>query len=80
MKKNTIEEAFGPRPCPCLSPCPWPPAPAAPAVPRSSGSNSGGASNSGGEDGYKVAIVRQLDHASMNEIRGRHHRRAERQG
>ena len=34
-----------------------------------SGSNSGGSSNSGGEDGYKVAIVRQLDHASMNEIR-----------
>ena len=34
----------------------------------SSGSNSGGSSNSGEEDGYKVAIVRQLDHASMNEI------------
>ena len=30
---------------------------------------SGGSSSSGGEDGYKVAIVRQLDHASMNEIR-----------
>ena len=34
-----------------------------------SGSNSDGSSSSGGEDGYKVAIVRQLDHASMNEIR-----------
>ena len=35
----------------------------------SSGSNSGGSSSDGGEGGYKVAVVRQLDHASMNEIR-----------
>ena len=35
----------------------------------SSDSNSGGSSNDGGKGGYKVAVVRQLDHASMNEIR-----------
>ena len=32
---------------------------------NSSGSNA----SSGGNDGYKIAVVRQLDHASMNEIR-----------
>ena len=37
----------------------------------SAGSGSSGSVSSagGGEEGYKIAIVRQLDHASMNEIR-----------
>ncbi len=36
---------------------------------NSSGSNAASGSGSGSDDGYKIAVVRQLDHASMNEIR-----------
>lgn len=35
----------------------------------SNSSGSGNTSGSGNGDGYKIAVVRQLDHASMNEIR-----------
>ena len=35
----------------------------------SNGSSGSGASNSSGGEGYKIAVVRQLDHPSMNEIR-----------
>ena len=35
----------------------------------SSGQSGSGASNSAGGEGYKIAVVRQLDHPSMNEIR-----------
>lgn len=36
---------------------------------NSSGSNASSGSGSGSDDSYKIAVVRQLDHASMNEIR-----------
>lgn len=36
---------------------------------NASGSNASSGSNAGSGESYKVAVVRQLDHASMNEIR-----------
>ena len=68
MKKE--QRARSLRLCLCPAPwhCPWRPAPAA-TLGTSNSSGSGNTSGSGNGDGYKIAVVRQLDHASMNEIR-----------